>query len=70
MIFPPIELPQYIGVRPTNFEMKDILISVIGIYRKKALIQYAIFEKCGCYETAIYFNSLRARIFMISKNYL
>jgi hypothetical protein len=47
MIFPPIELPQYIVVPPTDCEMKDI----IGYHNKhlsgKISNYTAFFEKCG-----------------------
>jgi hypothetical protein len=47
MIFPPIELPQYIVVPPTDCEMKDI----IGYHNKhltgKISNYTSFFEKCG-----------------------
>ena len=70
MIFPPIELPQYIVVPPTDCEMKDI----IGYHNKhltgKISNYTAFFEKFEYLLSAIYFNFLSARFFMISKNYL
>ena len=54
MIFPPIELPQYIVVPPTDCEMKDI----IGYHNKhltgKISNYTAFFEKCGYLLSAIY----------------
>ena len=66
MIFPPIELPQYIVVPPTDCEMKDI----IGYHNKhltgKISNYTAFFEKCGYLLSAIYLQSWNAGIFMIS----
>ena len=56
LIFPAIAPPQYIGVRPTDGEMKDIIWYRNRHLTKKTSIQYAIFKKCGCYVTAIYLN--------------
>ena len=54
MIFPPIELPQYIVVPPTDCEMKDI----IGYHNKhltgKISNYTAFFEKCGYLLSAMY----------------
>jgi len=54
MIFPPIELPQYIVVPPTNCEVKDI----IGYHNKhltRKISNYsAFFEKCEYLLSAIY----------------
>ncbi len=56
MIFPPIELPQYIVVPPTDCEMKDI----IGYHNKhltgKISNYLAFFEKCGYLLSAMYSN--------------
>jgi len=54
MIFPPIELPQYVVVPTTDCEMKDI----IGYHNKhltgKISNYTAFFEKCGYLLSAIY----------------
>jgi hypothetical protein len=54
MIFPPIELPQYIVVAPTDRELKDI----IGYHNKhltgKISNYTAFFEKCGYLLSAMY----------------
>jgi hypothetical protein len=60
MIFPPIELPQYIAVPPTDCEMKDI----IGYHYKhltgKISNYTAFFEKCGYLLSAINLNSFKS----------
>jgi hypothetical protein len=56
MIFPPIELPQYIVAPPTDFEMKDI----IGYHNEhltgKISNYTAFFEKCGYLLSAMISN--------------
>ena len=54
MIFPPMELPQYVVVPPTDCEMKD----KIGYHNKhlkgKVSNYTAFFEKCEYLLSAIY----------------
>ena len=54
MIFPPIELPQYIVVPPTDCEMTEI----IGYHNKSLTIKFpsqaAFLEKCACLLSAMY----------------
>jgi hypothetical protein len=58
MIFPPIELPQYIVVPPTDCEMKDI----IGYHNKhltgKISNYTSFFEKCGYLLSAMYLQNI------------
>jgi len=68
MISPPIELPQYIVVAPTDCEMKDI----IGYHNKhltgKILNYTAFFEKCGYLLSIAAFDNHKNNV--ISKIYL
>ena len=54
MIFPAIELPQYIVVPPTDCEMKDIIGYHNNHLTTKTSIQTAFFENCEYLLTAIY----------------
>ncbi len=54
MIFPPIELPQYIVVPPTDCEMKDIIRYHNKHLTGKISNYTAFFEKCGYLLSAIY----------------
>jgi hypothetical protein len=69
MIFPPIELPQYIVVPPTDCEITDI----IGYHNKhltgKISNYTSFFEKCGYLLSAICNLNSRLNV-KILKGYL
>ena len=69
MIFAAIRPPQYIVIRLTDGEMKDIIGYSNKHLTKKTSIQIGIFEKCGCLVSAIYQLFEKPKIDIISEAY-